>query len=374
MFRKSLEQLSHSDFKELLSGRKCLLYGANGYTGTLVARKAHALGLSPILAGRQEQFIMPLATELGCSYRIFNILNGDEANEQLNDIDVLINCAGPFPPNTTTLLESCLANAVHYLDINGDLTTLVNVQRFHSQAQKTGIVLCPGVGFDVIPTDCIAATLKYALPDATSLSLGFEVHGKLSPGSVKALYNAVANGCQIRQNGLLIPIPFGYHIRHIDTKQGKKVTTAIPWGDLASAFFSTQIANIECLYPVNATHLTWLKRLRWFRGLLKFPWLKKLAYLYISSRFQIPNHIERKQSVTYFWGEVKNSSGMIKRASLEAADGYDLTVAGVLLALQFLLNYAGEGGYFTPSQLMGRNCVESLPNTSNIRITTQSPS
>ncbi|MBU2711019.1 saccharopine dehydrogenase family protein [Zooshikella harenae] len=372
MFRKSLEQLSHSDFKELLSGRKCLLYGANGYTGTLVARKAHALGLTPILAGRQEQFIVPLATELGCSYRIFNILKAEEACEQLNDVDVLINCAGPFPQDTTAIIQSCLANTVHYLDINGDLATLVNVQRFHTKAQETGVVLCPGVGFDVIPTDCIAATLKHALPDAVSLSLGFEVHGKLSPGSVKTLYNVVANGCQIRQNGLLTPVPFGYHMRHFDEKQSEKMVTAIPWGDLASAYFSTQIPNIECLYPIDPEHLPWLKRLRWFRGLLKLPWLKKLAYLLISSRFQTPTPIERQQSATYFWGEVKNSSGLVKRASLKAADGYDLTVAGVLLALQFLLNYAGDGGYFTPSQLMGRNCVESLPNTSNIRITTHS--
>ena len=42
-----------------------MIYGANGYTGELIAREAVKRGMRPILAGRSREKIEPLARELG---------------------------------------------------------------------------------------------------------------------------------------------------------------------------------------------------------------------------------------------------------------------------------------------------------------------
>ena len=48
-----------------MSSDTLLIYGANGYTGSLVARTAVRQGLHPILAGRSPIRVAPLAAELG---------------------------------------------------------------------------------------------------------------------------------------------------------------------------------------------------------------------------------------------------------------------------------------------------------------------
>src|SRR5687768_4877984 len=46
-----------------------MIYGANGYTGTLLAEEAVRRGHKPVLAGRSAEKIRPLADRLGLSVR-----------------------------------------------------------------------------------------------------------------------------------------------------------------------------------------------------------------------------------------------------------------------------------------------------------------
>jgi short subunit dehydrogenase-like uncharacterized protein len=79
-----------------------------------------------------------------------------------------------------------------------------------------------------------------------------------------------------------------------------------------------------------------------------------------------PDQASREHQRSWLWGEVRNTAGEIKTARLETANGYDVTVHGVLLAVRHLLAYDGPGGYFTPAQLLGPHCVEQLPGSGKI--------
>jgi short subunit dehydrogenase-like uncharacterized protein len=70
-----------------------LIYGANGYTGELIAREAAGRGLRPILAGHHASAVAGLASELGLNHRVFPV--GAPA---LADVGLMLNCAGPFSP------------------------------------------------------------------------------------------------------------------------------------------------------------------------------------------------------------------------------------------------------------------------------------
>ena len=359
---------SHIGTTKSQSTPKWLIYGANGYTGQLIAKEAVKQGLEPILAGRNDQEIAPLAIELGLSYRIFDLTDEQIINQALADITLVALCAGPFSATSKMIVAACLKQGTHYIDITGEIDVFTAIFEQHQAANAANVVLCPGVGFDVIPTDCIAATLKNALPDANYLALGFDSNSKLSAGTMKTAIEGLKLGGKVRENGVIKTVPLGYRQRKIDFGNGLKQAVTIPWGDVATAYFSTHIPNIEVYIPLSPAGIHRLRRLRWYRPLLSLSPVQRILKHQATRRCLGPSKQERLQGTVYIWGEVMNDQGDIKQAFLTTPNGYQLTVMGTLLAVQHLLHYRGEGGYFTPSQLMGRNTVESLLGTSRIKV------
>src|ERR1700682_2360478 len=140
-----------------------LIYGANGYTGKLIAREAFRRGHRPLLAGRSAGRIAPLARELGCESRTFAL---DRAGDALDGIGLVLHCAGPFIRTSAQMIEACLRSGSHYLDITGEIPVFESIMKRNADAIARGVTLLPGVGFDVVPTDCLAAMLARRLSDA----------------------------------------------------------------------------------------------------------------------------------------------------------------------------------------------------------------
>src|SRR6266516_7689334 len=99
-----------------------MIYGANGYTGELIAREAVRRGHRPILAGRSAEKIEPLARELGCAWRAFPL---DEP--QLREASLVLHCAGPFINTAMPMVRACLASGAHYLDITGEIEVFESI-------------------------------------------------------------------------------------------------------------------------------------------------------------------------------------------------------------------------------------------------------
>src|SRR3954469_15939722 len=223
-----------------------LIYGATGYTGELIAREAKRRGLSPVLAARSADRLAALASELGFEQRVFGLDRPSEiAAGQLAGVRVVLNCAGPFSATGGKMIDACLQARVHYLDITGEIDVLEQSFCKDDSARRAGIVICSGVGFDVIPTDCLALALKEALPDATELALGFYSSSRLSPGTAKSSIEGAALGGRVRRDGRLVSVPFGSDIRYIDFGDGRgaRPATSLPWGDVSTAYRTTGIPN-----------------------------------------------------------------------------------------------------------------------------------
>lgn len=344
-----------------------MIYGANGYTARLVAEQACRQGLRPLLGGRDPAAIQALGSQLGLECRIF-AADTPGATQALADVTVLANCAGPFSATAAPLLEACLASTCHYVDITGEIAVFEHAHGLHQRARDAGIALCPGVGFDVIPTDCVAACLAQAMPDANQLALGFDTGSGLSPGTAKTTVEGLKLGGKVRQDGEVRDVPLGYKQRDIDFGRGLKHAVSIPWGDVATAFYTTGIGNIEVYLPAPPLLALGMRLLDPLRPLLARDgvqrWLKRQA----QQRIQGPDQLTRSRLRTWVWGEVRNAAGERRTARLETANGYDVTLHGVLMAVTHLLDYAGPGGYFTPSRLFGKRCVERLPGSGQIVI------
>ena len=349
---------------------KWMIYGANGYTGHLIAVEAKRRGLKPVLAGRSADPIHRLAAELGLPAQIFDLSDIVSSTAALLEIAVVVNCAGPFTATSGPMIKACLKSRTHYLDITGEIEVFVAAQRRQEDAKSAGVVICSGVGFDVIPTDCIAAVLKEALPDATHLVLAFDAGGPMSPGTARTMAESLRfgqRGGRVRRNGMIAEVPLAHSWRRVDFEGGSATAISIAWGDIATAWFSTGIPNIETCVKVPFAIAIAGPALNWVRPLFaSAPGQRVLHQL--AKRSRGPNEKELRMGRSRLWGEVRNAAGEKRTARLETANGYWLTVNGTLMAVDFLLKNALPGGYYTPGMLMGSRCVEQLPGSTLIRI------
>ncbi|MCD6061325.1 MAG: hypothetical protein K0S16_1636 [Moraxellaceae bacterium] len=345
-----------------------MIYGANGYTGELIAREARMRGLKPVLAGRNVEKLRPLAQELQLDFRAFSLEMAYEVDRGLKDIGLVLHCAGPFSHTSAPMIAGCLRHGAHYLDITGEIGVFEHAHAQNEAAKDAGIVVCPGVGFDVIPTDCVAAALKRALPDATHLALGFDSRSGFSPGTAKTSVEGLALGGRARVNGRIVEVPLAWKTRTIDFGDGEKLAMTIPWGDVATAYYSTGIPNIEVYLPGSPRLIRNAKRANYLRWLLKWGIVQDLLKAQ-AGKTQGPNAQQREKMPTHVWGEARNAKGETKTARIRTANGYSLTVTGSLAVVQQLLTRQGEGGAFTPSRLFGPEFVEMLPGSGRISIT-----
>lgn len=352
-----------------MNNKNIMIYGANGYTGELIARQAVAQGFRPILAGRNPRKLQALADELNLSAMAIGLEDTETLERSLQDVYLVIHCAGPFSSTAEPMMWACIRSKTHYQDITGEISVYEAAHKLDAEAEAAGVVLCPGTGFDVIPTDCLAAALHKKMPSATHLALGFDSDSGLSPGTAKTSIESLGVGGAIRRNGKIEVIGHGELTREIDFGRGNKFAVSIPWGDVATAFYSTGIPNIEAYIPMSPKRAKKLKRLNSIRWLLGSRWIQDWLKSKVDKSVRGPDKERRAKQKTWVWGEVRNDRrGERKLGRVVTANGYDVTVSGSIAVMDFLLSYSGKGGYFTPSMLCGPELVESLPGSGNIEI------
>jgi short subunit dehydrogenase-like uncharacterized protein len=346
---------------------KWLIYGANGYTGRLIAEEAARRGLRPILAGRNAGAIDPLAKRLRLPVRAFALDNPAAVRAGLKDIGLVLHCAGPFSATCAPMLEGCLDVGAHYLDITGEIDVFAHCHAQHERARKRGIVVMPGTGFDVVPTDCLAAQLKRELPGATSLVLGFDAAGGPSPGTALTGVEGLGKGGRARIGGKLVRVPLAWKTRSFDRDGESRFAMTIPWGDVYTAHLSTGIPDIEVYMAVPPSAAKNLRRIRWLGGLLGLAPVQAWLKAQVGRKVRGPSDEVRASSESRVWGEVRDAAGNEIKAQLRTPNGYALTVTASLGIVERLLSGSPPpGGYRTPSQLMGADYVLDLPGVTRL--------
>jgi short subunit dehydrogenase-like uncharacterized protein len=344
--------------------KKWMIYGANGYTGRLITEQARKSGLKPVLAGRNAESIGALAAETGFESRVFTLQDNGAIAKALQDIDVILHCAGPFSATSRPVIEACLDSGCHYLDITGEIEVFAQAHDLSDRARHADVVLMPGAGFDVVPTDCLATTLVDALPSATRLVLAFESGGKMSPGTAKTSIEGLAAGGCVRKDGKLKRVPLAWKTREIPFRHGVRLAVTIPWGDVFTAYISTGVPDIEVYLSAPPSVVSRMKWLRMVSPLISMPWVQNMMKRRVERSVTGPGAGERKATQMQLWGEVSSSDGRSVSATMTTPDGYDVTVAASLGIVSHLLENDVEGGYYTPSLLMGAGYAESLPGVS----------
>lgn len=334
-----------------------LLYGANGYTGKLVAHLCRERNLRPILAGRDKSTIEQLAAEHNLEHRVFALDDSAKMDAALSEVAVVLHCAGPFSRTSKPMADACLRTKTHYLDITGEATVIETLAARDREAKEAGVMLLPCVGFDVVPSDCLAAHLKRRLPSATHLALAIQGMGRVSRGTATTMVENINRGGLVRRDGKLTPVPAAWKTREIDFGRGAVTATTIPWGDVATAFYSTGIPNIEVYAVMPASIRRLMKLARPFGSLLGSASVQRFLKKRIKAQPAGPNEEERTRGKSFVWGEVKDDSGKRAVSRLRGPEGYTLTALTALAIVGHVLAGNFSIGFQTPSKAYGADLI-----------------
>lgn len=345
-----------------MSDNNVLLYGANGYTGRLIANLAKAYGLKPTLAGRNEQAVREMGHSLDLPFEILDLNDEKKLDEVVSKHALVIHAAGPFSKTAKAMVESCIRKHVHYTDINGDISCFELVKKYNQQAIENDCMLMPGVGFDVVPTDCISKLLHQQMPDAIDLKIAFATVGSsISHGTATTMAEKLGERGAKRVNGKIVRVPLGQNNIWVNFGSKKMFCMSIPWGDISTAFHTTGIQNIETFTAVKPSLYKQLKFQSLFNWILRMPLTRKFIKQMIDKRPAGPNSSMLKNGKSLVWGQVKNNKGETIEARLTGPEGYEFTAHASLIIAKEILEGKWQKGYQTPAGLLGYELANKIP-------------
>ncbi|GAB4235238.1 MAG: saccharopine dehydrogenase NADP-binding domain-containing protein [Ekhidna sp.] len=339
---------------------KVLVYGAYGYTGRLIVDELLKKGIQPVVAGRDEDKTRAFADSHDLSHLIFEVDEREKILKALSGIEVLIHCAGPFVHTAQEMVEACLATNTHYLDITGEYQVFDLVQKYDELAKEKGIMLMPGAGFDVVPSDCLAKKLHKCMPDATDLKLAFmSKGGRLSRGTTKTMIENLGDPQVIRKNGEYAYELMGNSTRMVNFGDFENLTMGITWGDISTAFRSTGIPNIEVFSGTTEEQLSKVRKIGKFSFLLKSKLVKTFLKGKLDRKPDGPSSENREESKMYLWGQVSNGAKVVE-ARLHTPNGYTLTAKTSVLITRKIMSGDFRSGYQTPSEAYGEDLITEV--------------
>ncbi len=315
-----------------------------------------ARGLRPILSGRSSAALAELAGPLGLEYRAAS-LESPALDEALKGCGAVLHCAGPFEETSAPMAAACLRAGAHYLDITGEIEVFEALAARGPEAARAGVMLLPGVGFDVVPTDCLGAHLKRILPSATRLHLGIRARAGLSRGTAATAVASIGRPLLARRGGKIVPLPGEWAERTIDFGRGPERALALSWGDVSTAWHSTGISDIAVYFAMNPSAARAVRlagRLGWLLGA---PPMRALLRWGVRRRAPGPTDDERAAGQATLWGEVQDSTGRRAAARLRTPEGYTLTAMTAVACVERVLAGVAPPGFQTPSRAYGADFI-----------------
>ena len=338
-----------------------LIYGANGYTGALIVEECVRRGMRPIVAGRRRELLAPMAQAHGLECRVASLDDPAALQAMLGGVSVVLHAAGPFFRTSKPMVQACLAAGVHYLDITGEIAVFEGCKAQHEKAVAAGVVILPGVGFDVVPTDCLAARLSDQLRGASLLELAFAGGGGFSRGTLKTMVLGSPQGGAIRKEGRITRVPAAWRTQMIPFRDRPRLGVTIPWGDVSTAYWSTRIPNIHTYLALPPSAVRSMKVMRFVSPVLAIAPVQQFVERQIDRRVAGPSAALRATARMHVWGRVTHADGRSIEGTAETPEGYRLTAIAAVESAHRVLSSAPPAGYHTPSSAFGAGFLESLP-------------
>jgi short subunit dehydrogenase-like uncharacterized protein len=285
------------------------------------------------------------------------LANPSALTGMLRGVGVLINAAGPFSATWSPLVEACLECGVHYLDLASDVTVIEEIRSRGAEARQRDIVLLPAVGFEVVPSDCLAAHVSARLPGATTLRFGVSGLELISAGSARTMASLIGQPLLVRRAGRLAPMAAGSLERRFDYGSGPTASVAVSWGDLATAFNTTGIGDIETYFEATALVRAAVAAHRLAGPFLSAPPAQAMLQMMTASLPDGPTVAERSIEKAIIVAEAEHPSGRLARARLVTPEAYGFSAETAAAIGVEVATGNFEPGFQTPARLYGADFV-----------------
>ena len=339
-----------------------LIYGSYGYTGRLIVEQAVKEGMHPILAGRDEAALRKQADEFGLEYRAFDLGDIPALNNAVREVDAVLHCAGPFSLTYKTMVEACIANGKHYVDISGEIEEYEAIVPHSEEARKANIMLLPGAGFDVVPSDCLAAYTAKKISNPKKLELNIATVGSgVSRGTARSAIENMNRQGRIRLDGKITGVPNAWRSKLVDFGRGPKALVSVGWGDVSTAFYSTNIPNIEVYMAFPKSAVSMMKVTRLLGPIVYTRPIKNFLKWVIGNTLPPGPSRERNQNgFCLIIAEVTDGRQTV-RTKLRTPEAYFVTSLTAVEIMKRILNGDFKPGFQTPSLAYGEDFILQFP-------------
>lgn len=344
-----------------------LVYGATGYTARLVIAALLRAGVRPILAARSLAPLEVLAEQLGLPYRVARLDEPGSLRAALEGVGVMLNLAGPFVNTAESVVRACFEAGAHYLDISGEVDALHALSRLHASARARGIMLMPGVGFDIVPSDCLCAYAAARVRGLRKLRVGISGLELSSPGSLKTLAHELGRNTRVVRGGELVEIEPGSLTHDFDFGAGPRRCVAVSWGDLVTSPITTGAVEVETYFELTWALSAIVQANRHFGWAYRLPWVRDAMRSSMATRAGGPaaEQMAARRAVI-----VVEAEGEAQRAShrLVTPEAYTLTAETAAAIAARVLDGECVPGFQTPSRIFGADFILSFAGVTRVEV------
>jgi short subunit dehydrogenase-like uncharacterized protein len=316
-----------------------MLYGATGYSGTLIAEEAVRRGHSPILAGRNAEKLRVLAERLELEWVVFSFDDAGALFKAAKSVDLMLHAAGPFAETCAPMMDACLAGKTHYMDISNEISVLQAAQARHRLAEENGVSIIPGVGFGTVASSCLVRYVCEQIAEPVSLEIVISPYvAQSSAGAAKSTLETIAHGGYVRRNGALMGIPFGSGAKRIRIGNGERNVLPVPSGDLEAAYLATGIADITVYMTTPLNPMLARLVLPRAQKLLSWDALRQQLARWLDGRpaSSVAKLVDANRR-SWLWVQATDRHGNKAEAWLETGEGYNFTASASIRAVEWVL-------------------------------------
>jgi short subunit dehydrogenase-like uncharacterized protein len=311
---------------------KLLIYGATGYTGTLIAHEAARRGLDFDIAGRSEDKLAALAAELGVPYHVFSVDEIEGWENSLKGKIALLNIAGPFSETADQAMKAAIQFKVHYIDITAEVDIYRLAETKDAAATAAGVMILSGAGLFATYDPLVLHTAK-RVKNPVALRVAFKYSGGFTPGSVASASNITNAGILMRKNGILEKFP-GAKPAAFDFGSGLEDAFPLPLGGVVISYKSTGIPDIEEYFL--------------------------MAQAASTSDTETKNEGHGSEGKSKIIVEVTGADGNVVRSMAETPGGYMPTVLSAIEIVYRVLSDDYKAGFQSPASAYGEELLDAL--------------
>jgi NAD(P)-dependent dehydrogenase (short-subunit alcohol dehydrogenase family) len=237
-----------------MATKPVVVYGANGFSGRLIAEFLREYNVGFVAAGRSRERLQEVMSRVPgietADYEVAEVGGTvDELAELFDGAKVVCNTAGPFLYNGPRVIEACYKAGCHYLDIAGEQAWIIEVaQSWGTRFAEKGLLAAPATAFMSVPSD-IGAHLCIEAGAIDSLEILTMFKGIPTFGSTQTIFAVIpTEAYYLEQNSYK---PWTRAVSYEVVVPGSIQTQlALPWGGFPHPVWfkdHPQIANVKSL-------------------------------------------------------------------------------------------------------------------------------